>query len=193
MRHLTTKQKEKIVSEQIESTESNFELETVRQAIADSTPNTAIYIGCDSKRYIRGGKRKVAYVTVVILHLDQKHGGKIYRQVLIEDDYGIQMRQRLMNEVYHAVGIAMSLQDVIGDRIFELHLDIGSNEIENKSSIILKEAMGYVRGTMGFDPKVKPVAFAASSAADTFTVKIADVPKRLRRKPQEPVIVKVNA
>ena len=183
MRHLTTKQREKIVSEQIESTESNFELETVRQAIADSTPNTAIYIGCDSKRYIRGGKRKVAYVTVVILHLDQKHGGKIYRQVLIEDDYGIQMRQRLMNEVYHAVGIAMSLQDVIGDRIFELHLDLNKSS-EHKSSLVVKEAVGFVMGTMGFEPKLKPESFAASSAADTFTVKIADVPKRLRRAPR---------
>jgi hypothetical protein len=49
----------------------------------------------------------------------------------------------------------------------EVHLDINPNELHN-SSIVVNEAMGYIKGMCGVIPLVKPRAFAASYAADRF-------------------------
>jgi predicted RNase H-related nuclease YkuK (DUF458 family) len=35
-----------------------------------------------------------------------------------------------------------------------------------KSNVAVKEALGYVKGTLGIDAKIKPDSFAATHAAD---------------------------
>jgi predicted RNase H-related nuclease YkuK (DUF458 family) len=72
---------------------------------------------------------------------------------------------RLVNEAYKAVDIASQIMDVVGDRHFELHLDLNSNP-KYKSNTAVKEALGYVIGVLGFDAKLKPYAWASSTAAD---------------------------
>ena len=47
----------------------------------------------------------------------------------------------------------------------EIHLDINPNKKHN-SSIVIKEATGYVMGMTGMEAKAKPEAFAASYCAD---------------------------
>lgn len=157
-----------------------IDMDELKTFIASTSPTTAIYVGCDSKRFQRRGVKLVAYVTVVIAHLDSKHGGRIFKMIEVERDWGVTMKQRLMNEVYHATTIAYDLLETIGDRPFEIHLDVNPNP-NHKSSVVVKEAMGYVLGVIGIEPKLKPQAFASSSAADAITVKLADVRKRERR------------
>jgi predicted RNase H-related nuclease YkuK (DUF458 family) len=79
------------------------------------------------------------------------------------DDYG-NLKQRLLNEVMYAVNVATELLDAIGDRHLEIHLDVNPNP-KHKSSIAVKEALGYVTGS-GFIGKVKPCSWAATHAAD---------------------------
>ena len=74
---------------------------------------------------------------------------------------------RLMNEVYKVAEVYQKLVDVIGDRQVEIHLDINPDEKHN-SSIVIQQAVGYIKGMCNVVPMVKPKAFAASYAADRF-------------------------
>lgn len=147
--------------------EVDFDFDEIREFIETSSPDSKIYVGADSQAYRRRGKSYVAYVTVIIVHVDGKHGGKLFKSVSIQDDYG-QTRLRLMNEVYMASGAAMEIMEAVGDRDFEIHLDINPND-KYKSSMVVKEATGYIMGMFGFKPKIKPEGFAASTVSDRYT------------------------
>jgi len=147
----------------------NATVEEIKEAIRNSTKTTSVYVGCDSKVAGRGKNKYVKFATVVILHIDSKHGGKLFS--IIENEPLHQFKNfkspkhRLMNEAYKAIGIACSVAEVVEDRPFEVHLDFNINA-EHKSNTCVKEATGYVLGTLGFEPKYKPNAFAASTAGD---------------------------
>lgn len=131
--------------------------------IRESSPQSSIYVGCDSIRYKRDGKYFAKYSTVVILHMDSKNGCKLFYDTQVLPDYG-GIKQRLLTEVSFAVAAAMEIVDAVGERHMEVHLDINPNP-KHKSSVAVKEAIGYVTG-MGFEAKVKPEGFAATCAAD---------------------------
>ena len=147
--------------------EVSFDFDDIRRVIEDSSESSAIYVGADSQRYKKRGQHYVAYVTVIIIHIDGEHGGRLFKQIEVERDYG-QVRLRLMNEVYRASAAAMEIQDFIGNRTFEIHLDINPDE-NFKSNAVVKEATGYVLGMFGFKPKIKPNGFAASTVSDRYT------------------------
>lgn len=150
----------------------NDDFKTVKEYIRQSSTKSGIYIGCDSKKYRRGNKMFVAYVGVVVIHYDCNKGGKIFKFIRKEPDYG-NLKQRLLNEVMMACEIGYNLIDTIGERPFEVHLDINPNP-KHKSSIAVKEAIGYVLGTFGFKPKLKPESFASSSVADKYVVTLTN-------------------
>lgn len=139
-------------------------IQEVIEAIKASSPESRVYVGCDSKRLKDG---KVKYATVVILHINGKHGGKLFSFLDIEQQYGKATNPtlRLLGEATRAVDIARQIAEVVGDRQFELHLDLNTDP-KYKSHDAVKQALGYVLGVLGFEAKLKPAAFAASSAAD---------------------------
>lgn len=146
-----------------------FNFDEIRQEIQNSPANSSVYIGADSKVYYKNNQERVAYVTVVILHYGSSKGAKLFKSHKTENYCG-GIRERLMTEVAAAIDAGLNIADVIDDRSFEIHLDI-NRDTRYKSSEIIKEATGYVLGTLGFEPKLKPDAFAASSVADRFCVK----------------------
>ena len=146
-------------------------LEKIKEFIATTTPETGIYVGCDSRRHKRGKKWFASYARVVIVHMDSSKGCKVYGDIITLPDYG-QTRLRLMQEVYFATEIAQELSKVVEERPFEVHLDINPSPL-HKSNVAMKEAMGYVRGMLNIEAKVKPNATAASTAADLFGGKVA--------------------
>lgn len=143
----------------------SIDIQEVITAIQGSTQSTKIYVGSDSKRV----KNKVVYVTVVVLHYDGSCGGRIFKEITVEPYYG-SIKQRLMNEVYKAIGVAYQLVDSLQGRAFEIHLDLNPDP-KHKSNVAVKEAVGYVLGTFGFKPKLKPDAWAGSAVADRDTLK----------------------
>jgi predicted RNase H-related nuclease YkuK (DUF458 family) len=145
-----------------------IDYDVVRKAIEASDPKSIVYIGSDSKCFVKNKVRYVAYVGVIIIHHAGKHGGSLYRMTRTERDYG-NLRQRLMAEVGIAIELATEIIDSVGPRQFQIHLDINPDP-KHKSSICVKEATGYVLGTLGLNPKLKPEAFAASSASDKWAV-----------------------
>lgn len=151
-------------------------LNEVRDFIHQQSPQTKIYLGCDSERIIIDNVWYADYVIVIVVHIDGKHGCKLFGEVQRERDYDQKQdrpRFRLMNEVYKVSDMYLKLADVLDDREVEVHLDINPNQLHG-SNCVINEAIGYIRGTCNVIPLVKPQAFAASYAADRFkSLKIA--------------------
>ncbi len=136
-----------------------------KEAILNSSESSSVYIGADSIRFKKkDGRWYAKYSTVIILHVDSKHGAKIFHKNIEMPDYG-NLRQRLITEAGFAIEAASEIIDVIGNRRMEIHLDINPNP-KHKSNVAVKEALSYVKGTTGLDAVIKPHSFAATHAAD---------------------------
>lgn len=145
-----------------------FNLEKVKQFIEKQTPCTKIYIGCDSQRYRKNDLWYADYILAIVVHIDGKHGCKIFGEIITERDYDQKSSKptfRLMNEVYKISDLYLKLQEVLVNRKVEVHLDINPND-NCVSNLVLSQAIGYIKGTCNIIPFVKPNAFAASYAAD---------------------------
>jgi predicted RNase H-related nuclease YkuK (DUF458 family) len=145
-------------------------LDEVKEYIESTSESTRIYIGSDSERHRRGGVWFADYATVVVVHIDGNRGAKVFGEIVTERDYDQSKdkpRMRLMNEVMRAAQLYLDLEEVIGDRECEVHIDINPDH-KHGSSCVISEAVGYIKGMTGVTPRVKPDAWAASIAADKF-------------------------
>ena len=143
-------------------------IEEVKQYILAQSPETKVYVGADSERFMINNIWHADYTLAVVVHKDGNRGCKIFGEVQRERDFDQQRdkpRMRLMNEVYKVAELYMKLSDVLEDRHVEVHLDINPDE-HHGSSCVISEATGYIRGMCNVVPMVKPNAFAASYAAD---------------------------
>jgi predicted RNase H-related nuclease YkuK (DUF458 family) len=145
-----------------------MDLNEVKEFISRQTPETKIYVGCDSERFRINEVWYADYILAVVVHIDGKHGCKLFGEVIRERDYDQKVdrpRFRLMNEAYKLSELYLKLSDVLVDREVEVHLDINPSEMHG-SNCVMNEAIGYIRGTCNVIPMIKPRAFAASYAAD---------------------------
>jgi len=143
-------------------------LEEVKNYILAQSPETKIYLGADSERFNMNGVWYADYTTAIVIHIDGRHGCKIFGEVTRERDYDQKKNKpsmRLMTEVMKVSELFHSLSDVLKDKHVEVHLDINPNEMYG-SSCVVQQAIGYIKGTCNVIPMVKPKAFAASYAAD---------------------------
>lgn len=146
----------------------NFDIEEVKAFISAQSKETKIYLGCDSERLRINKVWYADYVLAVVVHIDGKHGCKLFGKVIRERDYEQKLnrpRMRMMTEAYKLSELFLELSEVLAGRPLELHLDINPDEAHG-SSCAVNEAMGYIRGVCNVTPMVKPRAFAASYAAD---------------------------
>jgi len=145
-----------------------LDIDEVKAFIEAQTPETKIYIGGDSERFLVGNDWYADYTLAIVVHINGNNGCKIFGEVSRERDYDTKKnkpRMRLMNEVYKIADLYLKLHDVLEDRDVEVHLDINPNEMYG-SSCVVQEAVGYIRGMCNVVPMVKPKAFAASYCAD---------------------------
>jgi predicted RNase H-related nuclease YkuK (DUF458 family) len=148
----------------------SLNVDEVKQYIKDSSPQSKIYLGCDSERILKQNVWYADYTLAVVIHKDSKHGCKLFGEVQREKDFDQKInkpRFRLMNEVYKLSDLYLKLADSFEERIVEVHLDINPNEMYG-SNCVINEAIGYIRGTCNVVPMVKPKAFAATYAADRY-------------------------
>lgn len=142
----------------------------VRRFIANTSETTKIYLGADSERYNSRDIWYADYITAIVIHYDGCRGCKIFGEVVTERDYDQRKdrpRFRLMTEVYKVASLYLQLAESIGDRHFEIHLDINSDSKQG-SHCVMQEAIGYIRAMCNVVPMVKPNAFAATYAADRY-------------------------
>jgi predicted RNase H-related nuclease YkuK (DUF458 family) len=143
-------------------------IDEVKTFIEAQSPETKIYIGADSERFLIGDDWYADYTLAVVVHIDGKHGCKIFGEVQRERDWDQKKnrpRMRLMNETMKIAELYLKLHDVLENRDVQIHLDISPDQSKG-SSCVIQEATGYIRGTCNVIPIVKPNAWAASYAAD---------------------------
>jgi len=147
-----------------------IDIEEVKSFIEKQSQNSKIYIGGDSEKICVGDVWYADYTLVVVIHIEGKHGCKVFGEVQRERDFDQKKnrpRMRLMTEVMKVAELYLKLHEVLEDRDVQIHLDINPSEMHG-SSCVINEAIGYIRGTCNVVPLVKPEAFAASYAADRF-------------------------
>ena len=147
-----------------------LDIEQVAEFIRAQSPETRIYLGCDSERLRIDGAWYADYVLAIVVHINGNNGCKIFGEVHRErvwDQKVSKPAMRLMTEVYKTSELYLKLADVLEGRDVEIHLDINPDE-HYGSSCVVQQAIGYIKGTCNVIPFVKPHAFAASYAADRF-------------------------
>ena len=145
-----------------------LDIDEVKAFIEAQSPETKIYIGGDSERFLIGDVWYADYTLAIVVHINGNNGCKLFGETHRERDWDQKKskpRMRLMNEVYKIAELYLKLHDVLEDREVEVHLDINPNEMHG-SSCVIQEAVGYIRGMCNVVPMVKPRAFAASYCAD---------------------------
>lgn len=145
-------------------------LDQVKTFIDAQTPETKIYLGCDSERVKIDGVWYADYILAIVVHINGNNGCKLFGEVQRERDWDQKYSrpsQRLMTEVYKVSELYLKLAEVLEGRQVEVHLDINPDE-QHGSSCVISQAVGYIRGVCNVIPFVKPDAFAASYAADRF-------------------------
>ena len=143
-------------------------IEEVKQYISNSSAESKVYLGVDSERVNIQGKWYADYTLAIVIHIDGKHGCKIFGEVERERDWDQKADKpsmRLMQEVYKVSELFQKLSNVLEDKHVEVHLDINPQE-RYKSSAVVQQAVGYIKGTCNIQAQIKPDAFAASYAAD---------------------------
>ena len=151
-------------------------LNEVKTFIVSQSPETKIYLGCDSERMKIDSIWYADYVLAIVVHINGNNGCKLFGEVHRERDYDQKASRpsmRLMTEVYKVSELYLKLAEVLEDRQVEVHLDINPSEMHG-SSCVISQAIGYIKGTCNVIPFVKPRAFAATYAADRFrSLKVA--------------------
>ena len=145
-----------------------FNVAEVKEFLASQGPDTKVYLGADSERIRVDGVWYADYALAVVVHIDGRHGCKIFGFVDRELDYDHKKSKpamRLMNEVYKVSDLFQELADVLEDYHVEVHLDLNKSD-EFGSSCVVQQAIGYIKGTCNMTPMVKPDAPAASFCAD---------------------------
>ncbi|MCP4130159.1 MAG: hypothetical protein GY754_04000 [bacterium] len=136
-----------------------LEYPTLLETIETSSQDSAIYVGCDSK--LTGPY--TLFGLVVVLHIEGHKGGMVYGQKSLVNRR-MAINERLLREVDIAMESAFTICGSVDRRVMEVHLDINPNP-EHKSNGVMKRAVSYVQA-QGFEYKIKPSAWAASTAAD---------------------------
>lgn len=150
------------------TTRKEINEQELRDFMAKMTPETKVYFGCDSERLLINGKWYADYITVIVVHINGCNGCKIFGQVTREPDYDSDASkpfQRMMTEARLVAELHTKFKDVFEDFEVYIHLDCNPKKTAG-SSVAAEAAAGYVKGVTQVQPILKPLAFAASYAAD---------------------------
>lgn len=148
---------------------SDEQIEQIVELLSTLSNTTKLYIGCDSiRKKHTDGNWYATYATVLVIHMDGRRGCRIFHVKDTVRDYDQKKNkpsQRLMGEVQRAVTLYHQLHPFIDEFDVEIHLDISSDS-RYGSSCVAEQATGYVLGTTGIEPHLKPESWASSFGAD---------------------------
>jgi predicted RNase H-related nuclease YkuK (DUF458 family) len=140
----------------------------LREFMSNMGPDTKVYFGCDSERFKMNGKWFADYMVVIVVHINGFQGCKIFAEVSREADYDEKAARpfnRMMTEARKVADLHNKFKDVFEDYEVYIHLDCNPKKTAG-SSVAAEAAAGYVKGMTNVVPLLKPLAFAASYAAD---------------------------
>lgn len=127
-----------------------------------------IIVGCDSS----SGEEPHFPVAVVILRKGE--GGRFFlKKIRYKNRKFYNWKTRILEEVLLSCELALFLRENVENKLkvnslnyqFRyIHADIGEN---GQTKDMIKEVTGLIRGN-GFEPKIKPESFVASTVADRY-------------------------
>jgi predicted RNase H-related nuclease YkuK (DUF458 family) len=127
-----------------------------------------IIVGCDSS----SGEEPHFPVAVVILRKGE--GGRFFlKKIGYKNRKFYNWKTRILEEVLLSCELALFLRENVENKLrfnsfnYQLryiHADIGEN---GQTKDMIKEVTGLIRGN-GFEPKIKPEAYVASTVADRY-------------------------
>ncbi len=131
-----------------------------------------VIVGCDSS----SGTEPHFPLAVVVLRVGE--GGRFFlKKIDYKGRIFYNWKQRILEEVYLSCQFALYLRENF-EKVIErlgkanlnyqfryIHADVGEN---GKTRDMIKEVTGLIKGN-GFEPKIKPESFAASSVADRYS------------------------
>jgi hypothetical protein len=132
-----------------------------------------VIVGCDSS------SNEEPHFPVVVVVLRKGEGGRFFiRKVKYSSSEKVfsNWKLRVLEEVMLSCQLALFLRENFEKKIKTLpefpdyqfryiHADIGEN---GATKDMIKEIVGLIRGN-GFEPKIKPESFVASTVADRYT------------------------
>ena len=133
-----------------------------REKIEKEERELFIFIGVDSQNKLL----KTSFVATIVLYIGKNGGHELVAKKNLNKIYDY--RYRLLREADILGEIGRELCPFLKENKipFELHLDYNAST-NHKSNGVVVEAFSYLRN-LGMKPKIKPEAWAASSAADYF-------------------------
>jgi len=146
-----------------------IDYEEIAEYIKSQSPDAKAYIGVDSERFVKDKVPHARFHKVIVIHAFGGNGGRVFGETVVELDYDVKSKPsyRLMTEVFKAAELYLEFTSRFPDTEVEVHLDLNPQE-QHKSSKVVQQAIGYIRGSCGVDPVVKPESWAASHVADHF-------------------------
>lgn len=135
-------------------------MEEIVNYIREPHDGYRIIIGSDSQV-----KQRTCFVTAVIVHRLGK-GAKYYYRKLVD-----QPVRSLRQKIFYETSLSLEVGGMVtrylaetgyDDLRVEIHIDVGKN---GETKELIREVVGMVTGS-GFQAKIKPDAYGASSVAD---------------------------
>ena len=154
-------------------TRGNLKIDQVAEEILGYMGNKPekfydIIVGCDSS----SGEEPHFPVAVVILRKGE--GGRFFlKKIGYKNRKFYNWKTRILEEVLLSCELALFLRENVENKLkvssfnyqFRyIHADIGEN---GQTKDMIKEVTGLIRGN-GFEPKIKPEAYVASTVADRY-------------------------
>ena len=130
-----------------------------------------IIVGCDSS----SGEDPHFPLAIVALRVGE--GGRFFlKKVKYKERKFHNWKTRILEEVFLSCQLALFLKEKIERTLQKsdekpryqfryIHADVGEN---GKTKDMIREVTGLIRGN-GFEPKIKPESFVASTVADRFS------------------------
>lgn len=122
-----------------------------------------IIVGCDSS----AGEEPTFPVVVVILRKGE--GGRFFLKRIHYPQKFYNLHDRILHEVVLSCELALWLRENLhlppNCELRYIHADVGEN---GATKDMIREVVGFIRGN-GFEAKIKPESFAASTVADRYS------------------------
>tara|TARA_B100000927_G_scaffold286633_1_gene278429 strand:+ start:1975 stop:2448 length:474 start_codon:yes stop_codon:yes gene_type:complete len=125
-----------------------------------------IIIGTDS---VKLGYNFIFTKAICIMNKEFYDRRYFYCRTKINDDSYLDLSKRLLKETTDSLDLAIQIRDKLSQANIEIHADVNPDS-KHLSSKYKNMISGYISGC-GFDVKVKPLSFVASSIADQHTRK----------------------
>jgi predicted RNase H-related nuclease YkuK (DUF458 family) len=135
----------------------------MNDVIREIMDDCKVFVGTDSQ--LVANQWQLA--TAICIYREGKGGKFFYKKEKLDRSSFKSLEDRLMREVYESVMTAEQIKSQRQSVDVNIHADIASDP-DSRSSKLAKTAKSYISG-MGYEPTIKPDAWASTTIADKFT------------------------